>query len=218
MRSALCQENQRISFFEKIAPYYDILVDLSTIGQYSHFLKRAFGILAPEKGEKILDLCSGTGRVASWIAQAVGEEGEVVGMDISKSMVEFAKKRYGELKRVVFLNKDVTKQWDYQNYFDGIFTSYAIHELPEKKRLGALEHSYQSLREKGRMVIADFNPQVSGIAKTILFAFFKLFERDNLNFFSFDQNEMLKRVGFKKISNFPVLAGMFQITLAFKGE
>jgi demethylmenaquinone methyltransferase/2-methoxy-6-polyprenyl-1,4-benzoquinol methylase len=94
----LILNQHRIDFFEKIAPYYDILVDLSTIGQYSHFLKRAFGILSPEKGEKILDLCSGTGRVASWIAQAVGEEGEVVGMDISKSMVEFAKKRYGELK------------------------------------------------------------------------------------------------------------------------
>jgi hypothetical protein len=64
------------------------------------------------------------------------------------------------------------------------------------------------------MVIVDFNPQVSGRGKTILLAFFKLFERDNLNFFSFDQNEMLKRVGFKRIRTFPVLASMFQITLA----
>ncbi len=171
-------------------------------------------VLAPQLGEKILDLCSGTGRVASWIAQAVGEEGEVVGMDISKSMVEVAKRRYGGIKRVIFLHKDVTKPWEYQNYFDGIFTSFALHELPEKKRLGALEHSFQALKERGRMVIVDFNPQVSGSGKTILLAFFKLFERDNLNFFSFDQNELLKKVGFKKIETFPVLASMFQITLA----
>jgi hypothetical protein len=117
---------------------------------------------------------------------------------------------------VIFLNKDATKPWEYQNYFDGIFTSFAIHELPGKKRLGALEHSCLALKEKGRMVIADFNPQVSGIGKAILLPFFKLFERDNLNFFWFDQNEMLKKVGFKKISNFPVLAGMFQITLAYR--
>jgi ubiquinone/menaquinone biosynthesis C-methylase UbiE len=173
-------------------------------------------VLSPQPGEKILDLCSGTGRVASWIAQAVGEKGEVVGMDISKNMVKFAKERYGELKRVVFLHKDVTKPWDYQNYFDGIVTSYAIHELPEKKRLSALEHSFQALKEKGRMVIADFNPEGSGTAKTMLLAFFKLFERDNLNFFSFDQAEMLRKAGFKRIKTFPVLAGMFQITLAFK--
>jgi demethylmenaquinone methyltransferase/2-methoxy-6-polyprenyl-1,4-benzoquinol methylase len=208
--------HQRIDFFGKSAPYYDIILDLLTFGQYAKFLKRGVEILAPQKGERILDLCSGTGRVASWMVQAVGDEGEVVGMDISKSMVEVAKRRYGGLKSVMFLNKDATKPWDYQNYFDGIFTSYALHELPEKKRLGALEHSCLALKEKGRMVIADFNPQVSGIGKAILLPFFKLFERDNLNFFWFDQNEMLKKVGFKKISNFPVLAGMFQITLAHR--
>jgi ubiquinone/menaquinone biosynthesis C-methylase UbiE len=173
-------------------------------------------VLAPQSGEKILDLCSGTGRVASWIAQAVGEEGEVVGMDISKSMVEVAKRRYGGIKRVIFLHKDVTKPWEYQNYFDGIFTSFALHELPEKKRLGALEHSFQALKERGRMVIVDFNPQVSGRGKTILLAFFKLFERDNLNFFSFDQNELLKRAGFNRIRTFPVLSGILQITLAHR--
>ena len=204
----------RIDFFGKSAPYYDTILDLLTFKQYAGFQKRAMEVLAPQSGEKILDLCSGTGRVASWIAQAVGEEGEVVGMDISKSMVEVAKRRYGGIKRVIFLHKDVTKPWEYQNYFDGIFTSFALHELPEKKRLGALEHSFQTLKERGRMVIVDFNPQVSGRGKTILLAFFKLFERDNLNFFSFDQNEMLKRVGFKRIRTFPVLASMFQITLA----
>jgi ubiquinone/menaquinone biosynthesis C-methylase UbiE len=207
---------QRFDFFGKSAPYYDTVLDLLTFKQYAGFQKRAMEVLAPQSGEKILDLCSGTGRVASWIAQAVGKEGEVVGMDISKRMVEVAKRRYGGLKRVVFHHKDVTKPWQYQNYFDGIFTSFAIHELPEKKRLGALEHSFRALKEKGRMVIADFNPQVSGIRKTILLAFFKLFERDNLNFFSFDQNELLKKVGFKKIKTFSISGGILQITLAHK--
>ena len=206
----------RIDFFGKSAPYYDTILDLLTFKQYAGFLKRAMEVLAPQSGEKILDLCSGTGRVASWIAQAVGEEGEVVGMDISKSMVEVAKRRYGGIKRVIFLHKDVTKPWEYQNYFDGIFTSFALHELPEKKRLGTLEHSFQALKERGRMVIVDFNPQVSGRGKTILLAFFKLFERDNLNFFSFDQNELLKRAGFNRIRTFPVLSGILQITLAHR--
>ena len=208
--------HQRIDFFEKSAPYYDTILNLLTFRQYAKFQKRAMEALAPQPGEKILDLCSGTGRVASWITQAVGEEGEVVGMDLSKNMLEFSKERYGELKRVVFLHKDVTKPWDYQNYFDGIITSYAIHELPEKKRLSTLEYSYQALKEKGKIVIADFNPQGSGFTKTMLLAFFKLFERDNLNFFSFDQNEMLRKAGFKRIEPFPVLGGMFQITLAQK--
>jgi ubiquinone/menaquinone biosynthesis C-methylase UbiE len=208
----------RIDFFGKSAPYYDTILDLVSLGQYAKFLKRAVEILAPRKGERILDLCSGTGRAASWVATAVGDKGEVVGLDITESMVKVARERYGGLKNLTFLQKDVTKPFGYENYFDGIFTSFAIHELPEKHRPGVLETSYLALREGGRVAIADFHPQVSGKSKIISHTFFKLFERGNLNFFSFNQSQMLRKVGFKRIETFPVLAGMFQITLTFKSE
>ena len=120
------------------------------------------------------------------------------------------------MRNLIFLQRDVTKPFGYQNYFDGVFASFSIHELPEAKRLEAIAHSYSALKEEGRMVIADFNPQVSGVGKTLLLLFFKLFERENFNFFSFEQNEILKKVGFKEVESFPVLADMFQITLAHK--
>ena len=208
--------SSRISFFEKSAPYYDSILDLITFGQYTKFLKRAVEILAPSKGERILDLCSGTGRAAAWMVTAAGDTGEVVGLDITESMVKVAKERYGGMRRLIFLQRDVTNPFGYQNYFDGIFTSFAIHELPKGKRLEALAYSYLALKEEGRMVIADFNPQVSGLGKAVLLLFFKLFERENFNFFSFEQNEILKKTGFKEVETFPVLAGMFQITLAHK--
>lgn len=173
-------------------------------------------ILAPQKGEKILDLCSGTGRAASWMTQSVGKEGEVIGMDVSKNMVEVARKRYGRLGNAIFLQKDVTEPWGYKNYFDGIFTSFSLHELPESERFGVLQRSYLALKQGGRIVIADFNPEISGRGKTLLLIFFKLFERENLSFFFFDQAKTLEKVGFEEIRIFPVLAGLFQITCAQK--
>ncbi len=208
----------RIDLFAKSAPYYDSILDLITFGQYAKFLKRAVEILAPQKGERILDLCSGTGRAASWMATAVGVEGEVVALDITESMVKVAKERYGGLKSLLFLQRDVTKPFGYEGYFDGIFTSFALHELPEKYRPGVLEKSYLALKEGGRMVIADFNSQISEKSKTISLIFFKLFERGNLNFFEFDQNEMLRKVGFNRVITFPVLGGILQITLAHKKD
>lgn len=206
----------RIDIFEKIAPHYDLLLDILTLGNYAKFLRKAVKVLGPKKGEKVLDLCSGTGRVASWILQAVGEKGEVTGMDITQSMIDVARNRYGGSGNLILLQKDVTQPWEYQNHFDGIFTSFAFHELPEKYRLGVLEQSYSALKGKGRMVIADFNPHVSGIARMISLAFFKLFERGNLNFFDFNQNETLKKVGFKKIKTFSISGGILQITFAHK--
>jgi ubiquinone/menaquinone biosynthesis C-methylase UbiE len=179
-------------------------------------LKNGVKMLSPRKGEKILDLCSGTGRAASWMAGEVGETGEVVGMDMTTNMIDVAKERYGKSGNLVFIEKDVTQPWGYENYFDGIFTSFALHELPAKKRQGVLEKSYLALKEKGRMVIVDFNPQVSGKGEILSDIFFKLFEKRNLNFFSFGQNEILRREGFKKIRTSPLLAGILQITLALK--
>jgi len=216
MRSGLCQEGNRIDFFEKAAHYYDLLLDILTFGMYAQFLRRAVKILDPKKGEKILDLCSGTGRTVSWIAEAVGKDGEAVGMDLSKRMIGVAVHRYSRLSAVSFIRKDVTEPWDYQDHFDGIFTSFSLHELPEAERFGVLMRSYSALKDTGRMVMADFNPKGSGWGKTILNIFFKLFERENLSFFSMDQEEMLRQAGFKTIRTFLILNGLFQVTLAHR--
>jgi len=209
---------QRLHFFEKIAPYYDFLIDLLTLGAYARFLRKAIEVLAPEPGESILDLCSGTGRVASWIAQRVGESGKVVGMDIAKNMVEIAKSRYKNFKSLTFLKQDVTEPWADHPLFNGIFISFSLHELPEKDWRGVLEQSYLALTEGGRMVIADFNPQLSGRRRSLLQIFFRIFESTNLSFLSFEQGRILNEVGFKRIQTFPVLSSLFQITLARKTD
>jgi len=209
---------QRLDFFEKIAPYYDFLIDLLTLGTYARFLKKAVEVLAPEPGERILDLCSGTGRVASWISQRVGENGEVVGMDVAKCMVKISKSRYRNLKSLTFLKQDVTELWADDPLFNGIFISFSLHELPEKDWRGVLEQSYLALTEGGRMVIADFNSQLSGWRRNLLQIFFRIFESTNLSFLSFEQGRILNEVGFKRIQNFPVLSSLFQITLARKSD
>ncbi len=208
----------RIDFFEKIAPYYDLLLDVLTLGHYALFLKRAITLLAPQKGEKILDLCSGTGRAVSWMAEAIGAEGEVIGVDLSKRMIEVAKDRYARFGNSSFLQMDVTRRWGFQNEFDGILISFALHELPEHSRTGVFEKAFLALKERGRMVIADFNPNVSGMARFLSRLFFKGFERKNLNFFEFDQYETLKQAGFKTIQSFSIFGGLFQITLAHKNQ
>jgi len=62
----------------------------------------------------------------------------------------------------------------------------------------------------------ELRPPISKRSKTISLTFFKLFEREDLNFFSFDQSEMLRKAGFKEIRTFLVLGGILQITVASK--
>lgn len=208
--------DRRAYFFNKIAPNYDSFLDLLTFGAYAKFLKKAIRILAPMSGERVLDLCSGSGRVAAWISEMVGEEGVVVGMDKAEGMIDAAKNQYGQSKNLVFVKQDVTRAWSYRNPFDGIFLSFSLHELPEQSYGRVLEQSYQALSDKGRIVIADFNPQVTGRKGTLLQIFFKTFERANLGFLEFRLREALREVGFQKIRSAPALGGILQITLAYK--
>jgi demethylmenaquinone methyltransferase/2-methoxy-6-polyprenyl-1,4-benzoquinol methylase len=208
--------NRRGALFSKVASNYDSFLDLVTFGTYAKFLKQAVRVLAPVKEERVLDLGSGTGRAAFWISQLVGEHGVVVGMDKAEGMVDSAKKQYGGSKSLVFIKQDMTRTWSYRNPFDGIFLSFSLHELPESGRKRTLEQSCQALSEKGRIVIADFNPQITGWKRALLQGFFQIFERPNRSFLNFRQKEVLREIGFQRIKFAYVLGGLLQITLAYK--
>lgn len=210
------EPDRRMAFFGKFAADYDSFLDLFTFGTYAKFLNKAVKILAPKKGERILDLGSGTGRVAFWMFERVGQDGLVVGMDNAEGMVDAAKTRYGYSNNLIFIKQDVTRSWSYRNPFDGILASFSLHELPEKGRRRVLEQSYLALSDQGRLVVADFNPQISGWKRTLLGLFFNIFERPNLGFLHYGIREELKEVGFNRIKSMPVLGGLLQITLAYK--
>ncbi|KAG8169092.1 hypothetical protein KVR01_001841 [Diaporthe batatas] len=62
---------------------------------------RRFMALVPLRpGDRVLDLCCGTGLEAFIAADAVGEEGEVVGVDVSAGMLAQLRERQGREPRV----------------------------------------------------------------------------------------------------------------------
>jgi protein-L-isoaspartate(D-aspartate) O-methyltransferase len=60
--------------------------------------------LAPEEGEKILEVGTGSGWQACILAYCVGEKGKVITIDINPRLVEFAKKN---IEKVGFKNIEV---------------------------------------------------------------------------------------------------------------
>lgn len=50
-----------------------------------------FELLGPEKGDRILDVGSGSGWTTALLAQIVGKEGKVTGMELVPELVEFGK-------------------------------------------------------------------------------------------------------------------------------
>ncbi|MBS4200796.1 methyltransferase domain-containing protein [Bacillus sp. FJAT-49732] len=103
-------------------------------------------LLAPTKGEKILDLGCGTGD----LAKKLYDSGiDVVGVDKSENMVHFARKKY---PHIPFIIGDAT-ELNYINEYDAVFSNATLHWVKPPSQ--ALYCIYKSLKQGGRFV-AEF--------------------------------------------------------------
>jgi trans-aconitate methyltransferase len=103
-------------------------------------------LLAPQQGERILDLGCGTGDLAKKLDD-IGVN--VVGVDHSNNMITEARKKYPHIS---FAVRDVT-ELGYNAEFDAVFSNATLHWVKQPKQ--ALEWIYQSLKQGGRFV-AEF--------------------------------------------------------------
>lgn len=103
-------------------------------------------VLAPQPGERILDLGCGTGRLTAEIA---GSGARVLGLDSSPDMLGQARQNYPQLK---FILADATN-FRFDEPFDAVFSNAALHWV--KNGEGAVESIAAALRPGGRF-IAEF--------------------------------------------------------------
>lgn len=99
-------------------------------------------LLDPQPGERILDLGCGTGHLTAAIADAVGSDGEVVGIDRSEAMVARARDAYPDL---AFERADATA-YDPADPFDAVFSNAVLHWITDQDAV--LERVADALRPR----------------------------------------------------------------------
>jgi ubiquinone/menaquinone biosynthesis C-methylase UbiE len=112
----------------------------------SKYGEELINMLAPMKGERILDLGCGTGDLA-YKLDLLGVD--VVGIDMSASMIEQALSKYPNIK---FETRDAT-ELQYMETFDAVFSNATLHWVKPPKEV--LQGIYRALKLGGRFV-AEF--------------------------------------------------------------
>jgi ubiquinone/menaquinone biosynthesis C-methylase UbiE len=108
------------------------------------------------RGDRVLDVGCGTGYFARVLSDAVGPQGQVVGIDASEQMIAFARRRARRLPTCGFevaLAQDLGQP---DGAFDVVVSSLMMHHLPDEARPVALSEMYRVLRPGGRLLIADY--------------------------------------------------------------
>jgi demethylmenaquinone methyltransferase / 2-methoxy-6-polyprenyl-1,4-benzoquinol methylase len=149
-KADLSKSPEQVSkMFDDVAHAYDKTNDLLSFGQAKLWRKKVLEKVAPQSGEKILDIAAGTG-TSSMALKLPGVE--VVAADFSKGMLAEGKKRYPELE---FVFADAMKLPFKNNEFDVVTMSFGLRNVQDRDK--ALSEFLRVLKPGGRLVICEFS-------------------------------------------------------------
>jgi len=114
--------------------------------------------LAPENGEKILDVGSGGGRAALAAAEVVGDGGTVVGLDISHGLTRLARERAAAagVANVRFVVGDAQTDGVDGGPFDAAMSQFGVMFFDDP--VAAFANIGDQLRPGGRIAFACWQP------------------------------------------------------------
>lgn len=140
--------------FTTTAPYIDLLSSSFSFG-FDHFWRRAAvlrsGIL---EGERVLDVCSGTGELAFLLSRHVGPQGSVTGTDFCEEMLDRARSKKGENHaNLSFLLSDTKRLPFRENTFDAVTVSFGMRNIPDTAL--ALKEIDRVLKPGGKFVCLE---------------------------------------------------------------
>jgi len=143
--------------FNGIAPSYDRLNDLLSLGLHRLWKRQALVWLQPRPGQHLIDLCCGTGDLALMLATKVRPGGSVLGLDAAEAPLALARLRAAAQPWLPL-------QWQLGDALatglptgglDGAVMAYGLRNLADPG--AGLRELRRLLRPGARAAVLDFN-------------------------------------------------------------
>ena len=134
------------SMFDRIAPVYDAMNRLMTLGLDQRWRRRTVRI-AVRPGDRVLDACCGTGDLAI-LAQRVGAS--VVGLDFSPEMLARARRKAPSIE---WVEGDLLALSFEDESFDAATVGFGVRNVADLER--ALAELHRVLRADGLVAILE---------------------------------------------------------------
>ena len=116
-------------------------------------------LLKPTINEKILDVGCGSGEQVIPFAKETKNKSEIIGIDVSKKLLNLAKKEAEEKGvKIKLLRHDANNNLPFDDeYFDAVTCCFTIYHI--KKRLNLINEFYRTLKPGGRLLITGPDPE-----------------------------------------------------------
>jgi demethylmenaquinone methyltransferase/2-methoxy-6-polyprenyl-1,4-benzoquinol methylase len=138
--------------FSSIAHRYDLLNLVLSMGEDRRWRRRAAQLTRVRPGDRVLDACTGTGRLAGLLKRRVGDRGRVVGLDLTEAMLESARR---QVAGVEFVAGDACHLPFADNSFEAATMAFGLRNIDRHDL--ALGELLRVLQPGGRAVILEFS-------------------------------------------------------------
>jgi len=155
------------AMFDAIAPRYDFLNRVLSLGIDQRWRKATAGALALPENARVLDLATGTGDLAVMVARRVGDC-RVTGLDPSEGMLEVGRlkvARLGLAHRIELVQGDAQRLPFEDESFNGVCIAFGIRNVPDRSK--ALREMARVTRPGGRIAILELSEPERGILAPI---------------------------------------------------
>ncbi len=143
--------------FDKIAPRYDLLNRVLSLGIDISWRKRALSYLQKESPQQILDVATGTADVAI-MATKMLKPAQVIGIDISNQMLDYGRVKIKNegFEGLISLETGDSEQLRFaDNSFDAVTVAFGVRNFENLEK--GLAEMHRVLRPGGRVVILEFS-------------------------------------------------------------
>ncbi|MBU2513634.1 bifunctional demethylmenaquinone methyltransferase/2-methoxy-6-polyprenyl-1,4-benzoquinol methylase UbiE [bacterium] len=218
--------------FSNIAEKYDFFNDVVTQGMHRYWKYFLVNKTRLQPGDRVLDICCGTGDITQRLCKKVGENGRVFGLDFSTGMLSIASLRKQSFQSV-FVQADAAVLPFKSNSLDAVTVGYGLRNLINID--ACLQEVKRVLKPGGRFLSLDMGKvRIPVINQLFTFYFFKIvprigkliypgedmfdyFPESSVNFPSQQQlAEMLLDCGFTEVGFFNFYFGSVAIHYAVK--
>jgi demethylmenaquinone methyltransferase / 2-methoxy-6-polyprenyl-1,4-benzoquinol methylase len=180
----LADKQRRVRrMFSDLAGVYDLGNHVLSLNLDRIWRKKAVGLMNLQAGQRVLDLCCGTGDMVLAILEARNDLGTVIGVDFAEPMLREAIKKYSRvsISEMSGNHKCLTLNWLCANaamtglaggYFDRISCAFGLRNMQQPKEF--LREVYRLLKPGGRSVVLEFAMPASRLLRCAYQCYFRL--------------------------------------------
>jgi demethylmenaquinone methyltransferase/2-methoxy-6-polyprenyl-1,4-benzoquinol methylase len=157
--------------FDSIAPRYDLLNRILSLGIDRRWRRKAIRLLASDRPTRILDIATGTADVA--IEALRLRPDEIVGVDISEEMLRIGREKLRRLRaedRVSLVRAPSESLPFEDNRFDAVTVAFGVRNFEDLSK--GLSEMCRVLVPGGRVVVLEFSTPEHFPLKQIFGAYF----------------------------------------------